>query len=69
MRLNAERSRGCIVQHGFERALGIGNSAFFEIRRRFSNNGTRRLRESKTRPGKKKEDGAQRRPPKGLTAT
>jgi len=26
------------AQLGFERALGIGNSAFLKIRRRFSNN-------------------------------
>jgi hypothetical protein len=57
------------AQHGLERALGIGNPAFFEIRRRFSNDGTRRLRESKTRPRRKKENGKQRRPPKGLTTT
>jgi hypothetical protein len=57
------------AQHGFESALGIGNPAFLKIRRRFSNDGTRRLRESNTRPGKKKEDGTERRPPKGLTAT
>jgi hypothetical protein len=57
------------AQHGFERALGIGNSAFLKIRCRFSNNGTRRLRESKTRPGKKKEDGTGRRPSKGLRPT
>ena len=56
------------TQLGFERALGIGNSAFLKIRRRFLINGTRRLRESKTRPGKKKEDGKQRRPHKDLTA-
>ena len=47
-----------------ERALGIGNPAFLKIRRRFLVNGTRRLRESKTRPREKKEDGTQRRPPK-----
>jgi len=57
------------AQHGFERALGIGNPAFFEIRRRFSNDITRRLGESKTRRRKKKEDGTRRRPPKSLTAT
>ena len=57
------------AQHGFERALGIGNPALLKIRRRFSNDGTRRLRESKTRRRKKKEDGTECRPPKGLRPT
>jgi hypothetical protein len=57
------------AQHGFESALGIGNPAFLKIRRRFANDGTRGLRESKARPGKKKEDGTERRPLKGLTAS
>jgi len=57
------------AQLGFERALGIGNPAFLKIRRRFLINGTRRLRESKTRTGKKKENGKERRPPQGLRAT
>ena len=57
------------TQHGFERALGIGNPAGLKILRRFLNDGTRRLRESQTRHHRKKEDGAERRPPNGLTAT
>jgi hypothetical protein len=57
------------AQHGFESALGIGNPAFLKIRRRFLVNGTRRLRESNTRRSRKKEDGTERRPPQGLTAT
>jgi hypothetical protein len=57
-----------VAQHSFQLALGIGNPAFLKILRRFQINGIRRLRESKTCRPIKKEDGTERRPPKGPTA-
>jgi hypothetical protein len=54
------------AQHRFQRALGIGNSAFLKILRCLLIDGIRLLASSNKRGGNKYEDGPERRPPANL---